>query len=198
MDGLILAGGKSSRMGGQHKGALVIDKATFAEHIVRELKKLTDTIWISYGEKVHEEFEGVKIISDEHVGCGPIEGIYQGLKNCSSDKLMIVACDMPFIKADLYKFLEETLQEVEEASDEKYYGIVPVLNGRYHTLSAIYKKEAVTYFEDSLLKGTLSIRSALDKMNILYVSVDDYVEFHKMLENINTREDYLKFKGVEE
>ena len=198
MDGLILAGGKSSRMGGVHKGALIIDKATFAEHIVREFEKLTDTIWISYGEKVHEEFEGVKIISDEHVGCGPIEGIYQGIKNCSSDMLMIAACDMPFIKADLYKFLEEALIKAEESSKEKYHGIVPVLNGRYHTLSAIYKKESLEFFNDSILKGTYSIRSALDKMNILYVSVDEYEEFHKMLENINTREDYLKFKGVKE
>ena len=198
MDGLILAGGKSSRMGGQHKGALVIDKATFAEHIVREFRRLTDTILISYGEKIHEKYDGAIIISDEHLGCGPIEGIYQGLKNCSSDMLMIAACDMPFIKAELYKFLEETLTKAEESSNEKYYGVVPVLNGRFHTLSAIYKKEALVYFKDSIDEGTFSIRSALDKMNIIYVSVDDKKEFHKMLENINTREDYFKFKGVEE
>lgn len=197
MDGLILAGGKSSRMGGEHKGALTLNKETFTGHVIKEMQKMADNIWISYGDKVHMEFDNVKVISDVHKNIGPIEGIYQGLLNCKSDMLLVSACDMPFVKKELYSFLLEKMYEAEEKSGEIYEGVVPTSGGRYHTLSAIYKKESAKYFKDSIDRHTYSIRSALDKMNMLYVPVDEIKEFHKMLENINTKEEYMKFKNMD-
>ena len=52
-DGLILAGGKSTRMGGAHKGNLMCGNETFTMRLIREMQKEAQQVWISYGEKIH-------------------------------------------------------------------------------------------------------------------------------------------------
>ena len=52
MDGLILAGGKSTRMGGKHKGFLQMEEETFMDRLTREMKRRADQLWISYGRDI--------------------------------------------------------------------------------------------------------------------------------------------------
>ena len=74
-DGLILAGGKSSRMNGIHKGNLMYRQESFVDRLVNEFKKEARNIWISYGNQVHKEYKGCKIVLDKYMGCGPIGGL---------------------------------------------------------------------------------------------------------------------------
>ncbi|MBQ8598548.1 MAG: molybdenum cofactor guanylyltransferase [Oscillospiraceae bacterium] len=189
-DGLILAGGKSSRMGGKYKGALPYGGTTFIGRLIEELKSDTQRLWLSYGEQLQGEYEGCRIIRDEYLDCGPMGGLQAGLKHCESELLLVAACDMPLLKMELYQYLFSFLGE--------HGGVVPVCEGRIHPLAALYKKKLLPIFESYLQNGNYRLRAALEESDIYYVDVTDYPDFRRMLQNINTEEDYAALLRAQE
>lgn len=186
MDGLILAGGGSTRMGGKHKGFLKLGDETFMDRLIEEMEKGVEQLWISYGTKVQAEYAKGTIIMDEYAGCGPISGIHAGLKACGSEELMVAACDMPFLKIDFFYYLHGKLSEASKECG----GAVPVSAGKIHPLAAVYKKWTLPVFEEQIKEKNYRLRDALKKMNVLYVDVTGQPEWEEMLENINTPEEY--------
>lgn len=196
MDGLLLAGGKSSRMGGRHKGDLLYGNETFTTRMIHEFSKDADTIWISYGAKVYGTYENCRIVRDIYPDCGPIGGIHAGLTACESDEVMVAACDMPFLKIELFRYLYKQMEEAGKQEKVAYDGAVSVLDGRIHPLSAIYRKTAALVMEQQILNGNYRIRAALDRMKILYVDVTGNDRFAYMLQNVNTVEEYRKINAA--
>ena len=75
--GAVMAGGKSSRMAGQHKGLLLTPEGvTFTERLSAEMHKLTDLVYISYGDTTPMQAEGCVIVRDIYKGCGPVGGLH--------------------------------------------------------------------------------------------------------------------------
>lgn len=199
LDGLILAGGKSTRMGGRHKGSLLIEEETFTERLVKELKQDAGQIWLSYGEQIHECYEGCRIVRDVYTDCGPIGGLHAGLVSCGADGVMAAACDMPFLKIELYRYLRCKMEAEEQRTGGKFDGVVPVLKRqadaresvrKVNPLAAIYRKSAVSVLEEQIKNKDYRIRSALQKLKILYLDLEEEHELGQMLRNINTIADY--------
>ena len=197
MDGLLLAGGKSSRMGGRHKGDLLYGNETFTTRMIHEFSKDADTIWISYGAKVYGTYENCRIVRDIYPDCGPIGGIHAGLTACESDEVMVAACDMPFLKIELFRYLYKQMEEAGKQEKVAYDGVVSVLDGRIHPLSAIYRRTAALVMEQQILNGNYRIRAALDRMKILYVDVTGNARFAYMLQNVNTMEEYKMLSVID-
>lgn len=183
VDGLILAGGRSTRMNGNHKGNLIYQDQTFMERIISELKKEAQQIWISYGTDIQREYEGCRIVMDEHPGCGPIGGLSAGLRCCRSEIVMVAPCDMPFLKVNLYRMLYNLMEP-------RYSAVVPVIEGKVHPLAAIYRKKAAEIFEEQISIGNYRLKDALKRMDVRYVDVPEASEFAEMLQNINTAAEY--------
>lgn len=190
MDGLVLAGGRSSRMGGRHKGGLVYHNRTFTEILIEELGKEAENVWLSYGRDNHGMYEKCEVVTDYFTGCGPIGGIHAGLMRCKGDLLMVTACDMPLMKAEFFCYLSEMLYHAEQETEEIYDGVVPAVSGRIHPLAAIYRKRAVSVLEAQIRDGNYRLRDALKRMRILYVDVSGNDQYVEMLRNINTAEEY--------
>lgn len=190
LEGLILAGGKSTRMGGRHKGSLLIEEETFTERLVKELRKEAGQIWLSYGEDVHETYEETQIVRDIYPDCGPMGGLHAGLVSCSADGVMVAACDMPFLKIELFQYLRYRMEEEELRTGEALDGVVPILEGRVNPLAAIYKKSAAGVLEQQIKNNDYRIRSALQRLRILYLNLDAECELRPMLQNINTISEY--------
>lgn len=182
-DGLILAGGKSKRMEGFHKGNLRYGERTFTECLIEEMKKEVQTLWISYGNYKKEEYQDCRIILDEYPNCGPIGGIHSALKNSENEWLCVSACDMPFLKVEYY-------QMMWEQKKENVMGIVPVNNGKVHPLAAIYKKEMEEIVQAQIVGGKYRMIELLQQVPIQYVDVTGNIQVERMLYNVNTREDY--------
>lgn len=183
IDGLILAGGKNSRMDGNYKGNLIYDNETFVEKILNELKKSAEQIWISYGREQHDAYEGCRIVQDEYPDCGPISGLHAGLKMCEGDVVLVAACDMPFLKAALYQYLLQFLET-------QYDGVVPVVEGKMHPLAAVYRSNISVRLEEELKKKNYKMQSVCRHLNLRYVDLSDDEEYRQMLTNINTTEEY--------
>lgn len=188
-EGLILAGGQSTRMGGLHKGSLLYRKKTFIQILETELKKEVSRISISYGTERKEYAGECKIIMDNYPGCGPIGGIHAGLRECTGEFLLTAACDMPLLKIELYRYLHNLLFW-KEANGISYDGVVPKTDGRIHPLSAIYRKRAGGVMEEQILSGNYRLSNALKRMNILYADITEEKRYVQMLRNINTLKEY--------
>lgn len=203
-DGLILAGGKSSRMGGIHKGSLTYGDETFTQLLVRELRREVQKVWLSYGREVKEYIAGCGIVHDIYEDSGPIGGLHAGLRMCANEWLLAAACDMPFLKAELFGYLYGELcrrEEINQAASgcmnvqkRKFDGVVPVTDGKIHPLAALYKKTAVGVFKEQIKNKNYRLRDALLRLDILYVDVTGKRDFERMLQNINTRQEFILYR----
>lgn len=118
----ILAGGKSRRMAGYHKGSLLTPEGrTFTEKIADEMKKITDTVYISYGNIVQTEVDGCRVVRDIYKNCGPLGGLQAVLSRAADDgaeAVMVAACDMPFADSDLYQYMYRCLLQESGMPDD--------------------------------------------------------------------------------
>ncbi|HWU98555.1 MAG TPA: molybdenum cofactor guanylyltransferase MobA [Oxalicibacterium sp.] len=111
--GLILAGGRGTRMGTVDKGLQMFRGAPMALHALMRLSPQVGYVMINANQNIapYEGF-GVPVWQDETQGfAGPLAGLQTGLIHCETDYLATVPCDSPFLPADLVARLGAALEE---------------------------------------------------------------------------------------
>ena len=199
MAAAVMAGGRSLRMAGRHKGMLLTPEGvTFTERLAAEMHKLTDLVYISYGDTIQIEAAECSIVRDIYKGCGPVGGLHAVLTRAFLDGAAAVAtaaCDMPYVTAELYRHLYEQLKAHTDISEDRknpfdlYDGAVVVTGGKIHPLAAIYSVRAAGICKIQLEERSLRVRDVLAKLRILYVDLEGTV-YERMILNVNTDEDY--------
>jgi len=109
--GLILAGGRGSRMGGVDKGLQTFRGAPMALHVMLRLAPQVGALMINANQNLaaYESF-GVPVWPDDIAGfAGPLAGLQTGLSRCVTDYLVTAPCDSPFLPIDLVPRLAEAL-----------------------------------------------------------------------------------------
>ena len=115
--GVILAGGRSSRMDGQDKGLLPIHGRTMIEYVLETLTPQVDDILISANRHLDSYSRyGYPVIRDKIENfAGPLAGMAAAIENCKSEYILSVPCDGPWVPKDLASRLRHRL-EAEGAS----------------------------------------------------------------------------------
>jgi len=111
--GLILAGGRGTRMGTVDKGLQTFRNAPMALHVMMRLQPQVGTIMINANQNLgaYESF-GIPVWPDEMTGfAGPLAGLQTGLIHCETDYLVTSPCDSPFLPTDLVARLSTALEE---------------------------------------------------------------------------------------
>jgi molybdenum cofactor guanylyltransferase len=101
--GIILAGGKGKRVGGEDKGLLEYKNKPLIEHVIDAVRPQVDDIVISANRNIERyKYYSKKVISDdsEHYP-GPLAGIAAALPHCSHEWILVVPCDTPFLPCDI-------------------------------------------------------------------------------------------------
>jgi len=133
--GLVLAGGKSRRMG-RDKAALLVDGQTLLARQVALLGALgVAEAWVSLGADAQAAEPAVKgpelrVVRDTAPDAGPLEGIRQVLELTASEWLLVVAVDLPALDGS---FLRRLLERCRMG-----IGVVPVSRGGREPLCAVY------------------------------------------------------------
>ena len=182
---MILAGGKSSRMG-TDKALLEIDGTNFIGKIAGELNFFEEK-FLARGNCEVVSIPGWQNIPDIYPECGPIGGLHAALKTCRSDALVCVTCDMPLLKSELVRDLCDQMTEEYDAV------ILKEADGRIHPTCGIYRKSAVNVFEQQILDGNYRMMQVLDRLRVKYVTIDPQ-SGSGQLKNINTPEDLRELK----
>ena len=176
MKAIILAGGKSSRMG-QDKASMILGGKTVIQHVIDNLFFVFEEIFISGNHSNYQISKG--IIKDVTTQKGPMGGIRSALEFCQED-IFVCSCDMPFVSSDL---IENILQKKVEYRinvvrfDEKIYPVV-----------GIYPFSILTDLKKTIESGNLRMTSFLEQQNAHYIDFEDSFE-HQLL-NINTPENF--------
>lgn len=178
--GVILAGGKNSRMG-TAKGLLVVGGKTIIERIIEVMKPIVDEIMIIANENNYD-YLGYKVYSDIIKDCGPMGGIHTALSFSKTKKNLIVSCDMPFLTSDTLKFIVENSNDCEIA--------IPEHNGKTEPLCAVYTNFCRNIFSQFLGRYEWKLKDTLKHFNVKRICFQNGFESGKVFANINTKEEY--------
>jgi molybdopterin-guanine dinucleotide biosynthesis protein A len=185
---VILAGGKSSRMG-INKALLDFGGKPLIEVLVDRIRPLTDQIFISSNDASCYEFLDLPVISDRFRGHGPLAGLHSAMlwKRCAF--YIALACDLPNLQLSLLRKLASVVEGYDAA-------IPRTSDGAVHPLCAVYSRTCLPALEDSLLKGTNRILTVLESsLSIRWVDPGEGRFKDADLANINTPEDLQRLKG---
>ena len=166
MTGVILAGGKNSRIG-LNKAFLEIGGKKIIDRTIEIYKKIFDEILIITNTPEDYQYltESVilseaknlklKIYTDLIPHRGSLGGIYTGLYYSKSDYAFFAACDMPFLNERVIRHI------IKVARD--YDIIVPYFKHRLHPLHAVYSKKCLPIMREMVEKERLKIKDIISK-----------------------------------
>jgi len=179
---VILAGGKSSRMGGTDKSLLPVNGEPLILNIVKQLENYFDEIIIGANNPEKYEFLNLRIVPDIEREKGPLMGILSCLKSSSNEINFVTACDIPVMNIP---FIRKMINLSGNAD------IVMPVNGNenYEPLFAVYKKSIIDVAEFILKNDG---RRIIELLNFIKCSFVDFSE-RGWYQNLNKKEDYLRF-----
>jgi len=180
--GIVLAGGKSSRMG-KEKALLLVNGKTLIERILNQLKEVPlDEIIVVGDSKLFSISIDVRFVPDEKKGYGPLMGIISGLRASHCDQNLVVACDIPI--------LDKTFLLNLIAGSRPFDIYVPRhKNGQYEPLLAIYKKSILPLAENLINCGKRKVDILFSLCHCGFMDIDEL----SWLININTPQEYNNF-----
>ena len=182
MTGIVLAGGKSQRMG-EGKASLKIGRKQVIELILEKLRVTFDDVLIVGNSNFIYPLSQVRVLADAILGKGPLGGIYTGLLNSKSEYSFFCACDMPFLNIDLLKFI---ISEID-GSD----AVIPMVRGFVEPLHAIYSERCLPAIKNCLENEDLRIKSFFSKVKCKYIPENKIKRYDPSLLsflNLNTPE----------
>jgi molybdenum cofactor guanylyltransferase len=189
---IILAGGKSSRMG-TNKALLTFQGQTLIERTKDALEETFDDIILVTNEQAAYEFLNIKMASDFYENAGPLAGFHAGLSQSRNEANFFVACDMPFLSMELASFLLAKLGT--------YDAVVPIVFGKIHPLFSVFKKNTVEEVIICIEAGQRRIKDLLSRLNVLYITEGDitFLNDYKLDQafyNMNKPTDYEQAKKI--
>ena len=183
--GIVLAGGKSSRMG-TDKCKLKLGGKTLTEIALNKLQTICNEVVISSNSHDFDHL-GVKIIPDLITGCGPLAGIYSAIKETNAENYLVLPADLPFIPVGFLQMLTQ--------SSGNFDVVVPRNNeGFIEPLAAYYSRRSLQVVEDSLLSSDFSVYKIFSKLNAQYIDWENlqFPNIENIFMNLNSPEDYRK------
>lgn len=162
MTGIILAGGKSKRLG-VDKAELIVGGRSILERTVLILKQIfAEVIVVSniYRDIAEKDVIQVKDIKGAK---GALGGIYTGLYHASYDRSFITACDMPYIMPPLVELIAKSQQKDV---------VVPYINGNFEPLFAVYSHQCIPIIEHMISCNILKISDLYNRCSVEHIGED--------------------------
>ena len=207
--GVILAGGKSRRMG-ENKALMRLGDDSLIGHVIRCLHDVTDELLLVTNSPTEYAHLDVPMHGDILPDAGALGGVYTGVTHASHDAILCVACDSPFLEPKLLSYLVTVLGEYDAVIPYTYSSRqtpfcrnkdIGVTNPSYgddtqitlQTLCAAYSKRCLSIIELMLRESELRVHALQERARIQRVSPEVWREFDPegmSFFNINTPEDF--------
>jgi molybdopterin-guanine dinucleotide biosynthesis protein A len=189
IQGFILAGGQSRRMG-KDKAFLTIGGRTFLERIAAELDAVTESVTL-VGTNSAGSKPGAKTAPDIYPNWGALGGVHAALAACDSDWALVVACDFPFVTRQLFKHLIAG-RDAFEAVAPLQKDLIP------QPLCTLYRVDPCLLRANELINsGERKPIALLQSVRTRWVSFDEVAGLQgsaHFYDNINSPEDYERIE----
>ncbi len=191
LTGIILAGGKSSRMG-KDKGLCEFNGKALVTYAIETLRPLCSHLIISanhFPEK-YEQY-GIPVIADEIKDIGPMGGIYTCLKNSTTQHNLVLSCDTPFVGTILLKHLLSQIQNEQIVSPAHHTFLI-------EPLSAYYSTNVLNQIQLAIKQKDYKLINLFKRVRYKSVLMDQLAPFNadSSFLNINRPEDLLTAEKI--
>jgi molybdopterin-guanine dinucleotide biosynthesis protein A len=183
--GILLAGGKSRRMG-EDKRYLVVGEQTLLERGLAVLRSIFQEVLVVIAQDSPPLDVEARVVRDLVPECGSLGGLYTGLVQATTPFIFVVACDMPFLDpAVITQFTSR-----RAAADI----VMAKLAARLHPMHALYGKRCLPVVEEMIRTRQLKIQEIVLRSSLLvrYVTEADLVAIDptgRSFQNVNTPAD---------
>jgi molybdopterin-guanine dinucleotide biosynthesis protein A len=185
IQGFILTGGASRRMGAD-KASLLVDGKTFVERIAQELLPISSSVKLVGNIAGNSKFETVP---DVYPAWGALGGVHAALTACSADWAFVVACDFPFVTTELFRQLA-SLREDAEAVAPIQHDEIP------QPLCTLYRQAPCLAAATELIKTgerkPIALLQSVRTRWVRFSELSNLTDANHFFDNINTPEDYAR------
>jgi molybdopterin-guanine dinucleotide biosynthesis protein A len=188
--GVLLAGGRSTRMGGRNKAFATVGGEPILGRALHVFRDLFSEIVIATNDPGRYRGLGATVVADAFPGRGPLAGVHAAMGAASHPYVFVAACDMPGLDARAIRFLLERTGDAD--------AVVPYWDGDIEPLHAVYAVAARPIAEGCLQDGRAAMRDFLPKLHVTYVGEDELARIAGTAEsflNVNTPEELAAVGG---
>ncbi|MBM4434387.1 MAG: molybdenum cofactor guanylyltransferase [Chloroflexi bacterium] len=179
----VMAGGRSRRMGRDKAWIDLGDGRPIVRHVVDVVSGVADDVLIVANDERYATL-GPRVVPDAHPGTGVLGGIATGVAAAAHERVLVVACDMPFLLPRMLRFLAEQA--------DGYDAVVPRVGGEYETLHALYTKACLPAMRRALEAGERRVISFFGDVRVRAVDADELRPLDldlRSFTNVNTPEE---------
>jgi len=185
----IIAGGKSSRFG-EPKSWAMFNGKRLIEYAIDLSSQLADQVFIVNGKSLNYSHLGISTIEDEITDCGPIGGLYTALLKASTEQVIIMPVDMPYLNKLFYN-------ELLKHSD-KNRPVIACSHSGMEPLVSVWCKENLSVIKSFIDKNQYSLRGPIKALDGIFVDLPNEMGNYpeECFININYKEDLKKIIQV--
>jgi molybdopterin-guanine dinucleotide biosynthesis protein A len=196
--GVVLAGGRSRRMG-RNKAEIEWNSGTLLSHALVVLQSVAAKVFVVGLPQT--QTPGAEAIADEFPGRGPLGGIHAALKHTATDWIFVLAVDLPLVSSKLVSF-------IAGACEANAFAVVPRVGDRLQPLCAAYHRRLLPEVERAIAGDDLSVHRLLERVSTGMMekqSITKIIEqkdivrhgfLPEMLANVNTPEELERARAI--
>ena len=191
LTGVIQAGGRSTRMGGEPKALMDVGGARIVDRVVRALREVSDDLLLVTNTPELYESLGLPMVPDVFPDSGSLGGIYSGLAAAPGEAALTVACDMPFLSLEVMRLVTARAGEADV--------VAPLVGGQWETLHACYGKACLGPIEQRLRAGRFKITGFFPDVRVLAGAEDEVARWGRpevVFMNVNTPDDLARARAL--
>ena len=183
--GVILAGGKATRLGGRNKGLITVDGVPLIKKNVELLKRFFSEVIVvtNNSEEYTNIIEDIVYVSDIYPEIGPMGGLYTALCSSKNSSVFCIGCDMPFLSVD---FISNLLVTSYVSSSQ---AVVPRINNYIEPLHAVFTSDIIPVMKRRILNNKYSLHGLFESIDVEYMDIPDTYDNRKQFTNINTHKE---------
>ena len=173
ISGIVLAGGRSTRMG-QDKASLPFGDETMLGRSIRIAGSVAEDVLV-VARPDQSVPAGVRVVFDPVEDLGPLAAIAVGLSASASELNIIVACDMPLIRPEVLRRLIERRGDADIC--------LAVVDGRASPLCAVYRTTVASTAQTLVASGERRVMALLDRVQTKRVDAAAFRDIDPQLES---------------
>ena len=183
----ILAGGRARRFGGIDKCRLVVDGRAIIVRQIEVLERVAERIVVIANDVERFVDLRIEVQADLISGAGALGGIYTAIASSSAAKVIVVACDLPFLDARILSRLVELADGGDGAWIRSARGVEPLI--------ACYRTSGASSVRAAIEAGRLKAADLGETLRMVALDESElaaYGRVDRLLANVNTPEDLAR------
>jgi molybdopterin-guanine dinucleotide biosynthesis protein A len=189
--GVIQAGGKSTRMGGEPKALLELGGRRIIQRVLDAIAPVVDDVLVVTNTPALYAFLAVPMVADVYPDHGSLGGIFSGLSAAPGDAAFTVACDMPFLHPEVARLVVGRAGRADV--------VIPRVGEQLETLHALYAKACLPAIEARLRAGRLRIVGFFEDVHVLEVTEAEIARHRApdvVFMNVNTPDELARARAL--